>query len=87
MSPPETLIAKVRTTPGGTITRVTGTADTSLYGPVEIAWYPDHLTIRAVGAGPSSITHAHAAREGQDVVVEIRPPELDELPNGLPGAD
>lgn len=79
------LISKVKASPAGTITRVPGGVDTSIYGSVEIAWYPDHLTITALGAGPSSVTRSHLG--GDDLVVEIRPPDMDEPPEGLPGAD
>lgn len=82
----ETLIAKVKATPAGTITRVPGCADTSVYGPVEVAWYPDHVTITALDAGPC-VTEARPGRDGRSVVVEIRPPSVDRLPDGLPGAD
>lgn len=82
-----TFVAKVRTTPTGEITLVPGEADASLYGPVEIEWYPDRLLITALGAGPASITKASLSSEAQDVVVEIKLPGLDELPELIPGAD
>lgn len=59
----------------------------SAYGPVEIAWYPDRLEITALGAGRASISEGQAGDQGGDVVVEIRPPALDDLPETVPGAD
>ena len=58
---------------------------TSLRGPVEIAWYPDHLRITVRAVRPAS-TEAYASDDGRDVIVEIRPagPEAPEL---VPGAD
>ncbi len=70
-----------------TITLLPGDVDTSLYGSVEIAWYADRLLITALGAGPASIAEAHPSDDGQDVIVEIRPPRLEELPETVPGAD
>lgn len=72
--------------PAGEITLRPGDGDASAYGPVEIAWYPDRLRITALGAGRASITE-DLTGEGQDVVIEIRPPSLDELPETVPGAD
>ena len=82
-----TYTAKVTSTPAGEIKLVPGDADASVYGPVEIAWYPDRLEITALGAGRASITEAYLSDEGQDVVIEIRPPGLDELMETVPGAD
>jgi hypothetical protein len=83
-----TCIARVRSTPAGEIDLVPGNEDASVYGPVEVAWYPDRLVVTALGAGAASITEAYAAGEaGQDIVVEIRLPHLDELTEGVPGAD
>jgi hypothetical protein len=83
-----TYIAKVRSTPAGVIELVPGDVDASVYGPVEIAWYPDRLKITALSAGPASITEAYLSGEAtQDVIVEIRMPSLDELTETMPGAD
>jgi hypothetical protein len=82
-----TYVAKVRSTPAGEIKLVPGDVGASVYGPVEIAWYPDRLKITALGAGPASITEAHLSSEGHDVIIEIRPPNLDELVEVVPGAD
>ena len=62
-----------------------GGDNASAYGPVEIAWYPDHVRVTALGAGPASITEWYL--EDDNIVVEIRPPSLDELPAFVPGAD
>ncbi len=62
-----------------------GEESASVYGPVEIVWYPDRLKITALGAGPASITEWYF--DGNDIVVELRPPSLDELPERVPGAD
>lgn len=79
-----TYTTKVRATPGGEIT-VTATEEAaSAYGPVEIAWYPDRLEITALGAGRASIT---PLGEGQNMVVQLRPQRLDQLPETVPGAD
>lgn len=84
----ETLVARLRSTPSGEVDLVPGDENASVYGPVEIAWYPDRLEVTAVGAGPASITRVFAAGEAaQDVVVEIRLPSLDELTETVPGAD
>jgi hypothetical protein len=82
-----TCTAKVRATPAGEIKLVPGDADASAYGPVEIAWYPDHLEITALGAGRATVTEGFTSGIGKDVVVEIRPPTLDELTETVPGAD
>jgi hypothetical protein len=67
---------------------VPGDENASVYGPVEIAWYPDRVRVTAVGAGPASITRTYTSGEAaQDVVVEIRLPSLDELTETVPGAD
>lgn len=84
----ETCVARVRTTPSGEVELVAGDENGSVYGPVEIAWYPDRVRVTAVGAGPASITKAYVSGEAaQDVVVEIRLPGLDELTETVPGAD
>jgi hypothetical protein len=84
----ETCVAQARTTPTGEIELVPGDEDASVYGPVEIVWYPDRVKVTAVGAGPASITKAYSSGEAaQDVVVEIRLPSLDELTETVPGAD
>lgn len=51
----------------------------SAYGTVEIAWYPDHLEITALGAG-HALTEERLSADGEDVVVEIRR-------ETVPGAD
>ncbi len=84
----ETCIARVRSTPAGDIELAPGDESASVYGPVEIEWYADRLTITALGAGPASLTTVHTCGEAnQDVVVEIRLPSLDELTETVPGAD
>lgn len=81
-------IARLRATPSGDVDRALGDDAASVYGPVEIAWYRDRLKITALGAGPASITSVYSDGEAaQDVVVEIRLPSLDELPETVPGAD
>jgi hypothetical protein len=83
-----TCIARVRSNPAGETELVPGDAHASVYGPVEIAWYPDRLLVTAVGAGPASITEVRRVGDAaQDLVVEIRLPSLDELPETVPGAD
>jgi len=82
-----TYAAKVRVTPAGEIEVVRSEADDSLYGPVEIAWYPDRLEITALGAGRASIAEGYLTGRDQGFVVEIRPPGLDELTETVPGAD
>ena len=62
-----------------------GEENASIYGPVEIAWYPDHLKVTALGAGPASITQWYL--EDDNIVVEVRPPSVDEIPEYVPGAD
>lgn len=79
-----TYTAKVRATPTGEIQLTATEAGVSAYGPVEIAWYPDRLEITALGAGRASIT---PLGEGQNMVVQLRPPRLDELAETVPGAD
>lgn len=79
--------AKVRVTPTGEIKLVPGDVGASVYGPVEIAWYPDRLEITALGAGRASITEGYLSGAGQDFIIEIRPPSLDELMEIVPGAD
>lgn len=83
----EACVARVRSTPAGEIRVAPGDVEESVYGPVEIEWYADRLRITAFGAGPASITRASLSSEAQDVVVEIRLPGLDELPEIVPGAD
>lgn len=81
-------VARVRSSPAGEIELESGDEDACVYGPVEIAWYADRLRVTALGAGPASIAESYVSGEaGQDVVVEIRLPTLDELPESLPGAD
>ena len=82
-----TYVAMLRSTPGGEIKLVPGDEDASVYGPVEIVWYPDHLRITALDAGPASIAESYLSSEGQDVIIEIRPPSLDEMMDLVPGAD
>lgn len=74
-------------TPAGELELEPGGGDDSVYGPVEIAWYPDRLTITALGAGRGSLLDEHLSGQGQDIVVEIRTPALDELAEIVPGAD
>ena len=69
-----TYIAKVRSTPDGEIKLVPGDPEDSVYGEIEIDWYPDRLKITAPGAGPASITQAYLSGKGQDVIIEIGPP-------------
>lgn len=84
----ETCIARVRSTPAGEIELAPGDDSASVYGPVEIEWYADRLTVTALGAGPASLTTVYTCGEAdQDVVVEIRLPSLDELTETVPGAD
>jgi hypothetical protein len=84
----ETCIARVRGTPAGEIELVPGDESDSAYGPVEIEWFADRVTVTAVGAGPASIARTYSTGEaGQDLVVEVRLPSLDELTETVPGAD
>jgi len=83
----EACIAKVRSAPSGEVRLVPGDDGDSVYGPVEIEWYPDRLRIRALGVGPASLRRTFLSDDAQDVVVEIRLPGLDELPETVPGAD
>ena len=84
----ETRVAKLRSTPAGEVELTPGDEGASVYGPVEIAWYPDRVQVTAVGAGPASITSVFSAGEAaEDVVVEIRLPSLAELTETVPGAD
>lgn len=80
-------VAKLRSTPTGEEEHVAGGADSSVYGPVEIVWYPDRLTITALGAGPASMIETSLSGDGRDVVFELRLPSLDELGDFVPGAD
>ena len=79
--------ARVRATPTGEVKLVPGDGDASAYGPVEIAWFPDHLEITALGAGRAAVTEAYSSGLDDNVVVEIRPPSLDETMEAMPGAD
>ena len=85
-------VAKLRASPAGEMKLVPGGRDACAYGPVEVAWYPDRLMITALGAGSTSITQAYLSDKGEDVIVEIRLPSLDELLEDelielMPGAD
>jgi hypothetical protein len=81
-------VARVRSTPAGDIDLEPGDEEAAAYGPVEVAWYPDRLTITALNVGPASITEMYLEGEAsQDVVFEIRLPSLDELIETVPGAD
>jgi hypothetical protein len=81
-------VAKVRAAPSGEIEIVPGDESASVYGYVEVAWYPDRLRVTALGAGQASITDVHTGGDAaQDVVLEIRLPRLDELTETVPGAD
>jgi hypothetical protein len=82
-----TYIAKVTSTPAGESELVPGDADAAVYGPVEVAWYPDRLKITALGAGPASVIETYLSGKGRDIVIEIRLPSLDELMETVPGAD
>ncbi len=82
-----TPVARVRSTPAGAVDQVPGDEDASAYGPVEITWFPDRLTITVVGAGPASMTGTYLSGGGQDVTIEVRLPSLDELIDAVPGAD
>lgn len=83
-----TCVAVLRSNPDGEVELVAGDASESAFGPVEIAWFPDRVRITALGAGPGSVLDTYLAGEAaQDIVVEIRLPELDELAERLPGAD
>lgn len=59
--------------------------DESVYGPVEIVWDRDRLTITAVGAWRASLEEHVLTDAGQQVVIEIRPP--DDVEDLVPGAD
>ncbi|HET7567409.1 MAG TPA: hypothetical protein VFJ91_05415 [Gaiellaceae bacterium] len=59
--------------------------DESVYGPVEVAWHDDRLTITAVGAWRATLREEPLTDAGQQVVIEIRPPER--LEETVPGAD
>ena len=82
-----TYTAKARVTSEGETELEPGGGDASAYGPVEISWYPDRLTITAVGAGRASMIDEYLSGNGQDITIEIRPPSLDELMETVPGAD
>ena len=82
-----TCIAKVTLTPAGEIELEPADVDASAFGPVEVTWYADRLKITALGAGRASITDTYLSGNGQDVVVELRLPGLDELLETVPGAD
>lgn len=81
-----TCTTKLRATPDGDIEVTSNETGGTPYGPVEIAWYPDRLEITAVGAGRALITKGYQRSKG-DVIIEIKPPGLDALPETLPGAD
>jgi hypothetical protein len=82
-----TCAARVTATPAGEVKLVSGNGDAA-YGPVEIAWYADRLEITAVGAGRATITEGRLRAAGHDdVVLELRTPELAELEEVVPGAD
>jgi len=81
-------VARLRATPSGDVELVPGDAVASVYGPVEIAWHRELLSVRVLGAGPASIASVRSeGAAGQDVVFELRLPSLDELPELVPGAD
>ena len=82
-----TYTAKVRVTQTGEIERESGDVDASAYGPVEVAWYPDRLKITALGAGRGSMLDEYLSGTGEDVIIEIRLPSLDDLIDVMPGAD
>ena len=58
----------------------------SLYGPVEIGWHDDRLTITAVGAWRASVCETVRGPHGQQVVIEFRPPDPEEFAD-VPDAD
>jgi hypothetical protein len=71
-----TCTAKLRATPTGRVEIVPGDGDVSAYGPVEIAWYPDHLEITALGAGRATVTEGFRHRRdavGNPPVHRTRP--------------
>ena len=82
----KTYTAKVRATPQGAVELEPGDDGATVYGTVEIAWYADHLEVTALGAGLADVTAARTT-ENEDVVLELRPPNVDELPDEVPGAD
>ena len=82
-----TYTAKVRATPAGEVEVHGGPADGSVYDVVEIAWYPDRLEVTAVGAGRVEIVAGRLDSDDEDVVVELRPPPLEQLDEVVPGAD
>ncbi len=82
-----TYTAKVRATPAGEVEVHGGPLDGSVYDAVEIAWYPDHLEVTALGAGRVEITAGRMDDEDEDVIVELRPPPLEQLDESVPGAD
>ena len=81
-------VARLRATPSGDVELAPGEDLESVYGPVEIAWYRDRLRIKILGGGPASIATVRSEGEAaQDVVFELRLPNLEELPDAVPGAD
>jgi hypothetical protein len=80
-------LAKVTAMPSGEAEHEPGEVGSSAYGPVEIVWYPDRLRITALGAGQNSMTETYLGEHGDDLVVEIRLPTLEELVDLVPGAD
>ena len=83
----KTYTAKVRATPRGAVELEPGDEEATVYGTVEIAWYPDRLEVTALDAGLAEVTAARTTENGEDVVLELRPPNVDELPDEVPGAD
>ncbi len=78
-------VASATLTPAGEVRFAPGDEDACVYGRIEIAWYADRLEIRAPGAGRATVWERDPT--GEDVVVEIAPPSLAELPEDVPGAD
>lgn len=70
-------VSKIRIRPEG--------LDESLYGPIEVTWFDDRLTITAVGAWRAKLREDPLTEAGQQVVIEISPPA--ELEETVPGAD
>ena len=59
--------------------------DGAVYGPLHVEWFTERLRVTVLGAGAASIAESY--NDGGDVVVDVRLPTLDELPEPVPGAD
>ena len=55
------------------------------WGTVDVEWYADRVTVTVRGVGRACLTEEYGS--GEDVVLEVRIPALDELAETLPGAD